>query len=86
MIQIHPNPAYETITYQFSQANEEVLNIRIIDVTGRILKDENVNAIRGFNSFNTPVSELPAGVYYLQIRSNSDNPSSTPRQVQFMKN
>ncbi|MBL0102987.1 MAG: T9SS type A sorting domain-containing protein [Bacteroidetes bacterium] len=86
MIQIHPNPAYETITYQFSQANDEVLNIRIIDVTGRILKDENVNAIRGFNSFNTPVSELPAGVYYLHIRSNSDNPSSTPRQVQFMKN
>jgi hypothetical protein len=85
-IQIHPNPASESITYQFNQGYDEVLSIRIIDVTGRILKEETINAIKGFNTISTSVSDLSGGVYYLQIRTNESGKDTGTRQVQFMKN
>lgn len=85
VIQIHPNPVSDELNYQFIQANDDVLSVRILDVTGRVVKEEITNAVHGFNSSSLDVSKLATGSYYLQLRSTTSDSTDTPRQIQFLK-
>ncbi|MBL0102986.1 MAG: T9SS type A sorting domain-containing protein [Bacteroidetes bacterium] len=85
-LQVHPNPAAETITYEFLQSFDDVLEVKILDMTGRLVKEETINVSRGFNSAHLDINELATGSYYLQLRSASSVTNDTPRQIQFMKN
>jgi hypothetical protein len=83
---LYPNPAASSITYQYFQNNDEQLEVRILDVTGRVITSEIVTSLRGFNTTTTSIDELAAGVYYLQIRSLDPLNMKGPRQTQFFKN
>ena len=85
-ISLYPNPASESITYQFYQNNDEQLEVKILDITGREIKNEIVSSLKGFNTTTTTISELSAGVYYLQIRSLNPHNLKGVRQTQFFKN
>ena len=84
-VSIYPNPASETLTYQFYQNSEEDLEIRIIDVTGREVLNQTMTAQRGFNTATTSIESLSSGVYYLQVRNVSSPNSNSPRHTQFFK-
>ncbi len=84
-ISIFPNPVSETLAYQFYQNNEEELEIRIIDVTGREISKETITAQSGFNTATTSIESLSSGVYYLQIKSVNSLHSNSPRNTEFFK-
>ena len=84
-ISIYPNPATETLTYQFYQNGDEVLEVQIVDMTGRTVFIENTVAIRGFNSTTVSIENLAGGAYNLLIRSLNTKNSTSPRHAQFFK-
>ena len=84
-ISIYPNPASETLTYQFFQNGEDVLEVRITDMTGREVSKELISAQRGFNSTTISIENFASGVYNLQIRSLNSQNSTSPRYTQFFK-
>jgi hypothetical protein len=58
--------------------------VSITDLTGRVIRREEITTLRGFNSFTYDVDDLAAGAYYLKIE-NSEN-ESVRLQAQFFKN
>jgi len=85
-VSIYPNPASETLTYQFYQSGEDVVEILIVDMMGREVSREVITAQRGFNTSTMSIENLANGVYNLQIRSVNSTNSITPRYTQFFKN
>lgn len=68
---IYPNPA--TNVLNINTSSEELVQISIIDITGRIVDQQTITG--GFGSLN--ISNLPQGVYQLKLQGNSINTNQT---------
>jgi hypothetical protein len=83
-IDVYPNPANTTITYQFIHEEESELIVNVVDIAGRVVYIEKIIAHKGTNTLTSRIDELAAGAYYLRISSSE---SDVPKyQVQFFKN
>jgi hypothetical protein len=85
-ISVFPNPASTKITFQFYQQSEAPVLMRIIDVTGRSVKEQTLNTEKGFNTFYLDVDDLAKGVYYIQLKTNNQTDDNAIRQSRFFKN
>lgn len=75
---MYPNPAQQNITVDFILDNKSDVTIQIIDITGRIVLENNFeNLIEGRNSVNMNISEIKNGFYF--IKTESINSSVTSR-------
>ena len=54
----------------FSSGNNSQLNLEIIDLQGRILKKEKVNATSGVNYSQIDLNDISAGMYFIRVRNN----------------
>jgi endonuclease I len=63
-----PNPTVGEFTLFYQTKENESVVIRLIDVTGRVLSQQNVNATAGANSFSLDYKDIAKGVYTLQIQ------------------
>ena len=70
-LQIFPNPAKNILYIQASGENEKA-TVQIIDVTGRIIKEEKIS-LNGNTSFSIDINNLPDGLYNLILKSKSIN-------------
>jgi len=71
LMNIHPNPATERISFNLIVENEEVVEVFLTDILGNtvaVILNETLSA--GIWSFNYSVSNIPAGVYSLSARGN----------------
>lgn len=68
-ISLAPNPASNAISIQTSCAFEEIGKISVIDMTGRIVKNENRSLIKGLNTINIDLTDLKAGLYLFSIQT-----------------
>ena len=59
---VYPNPATDKITLQL-EGTASVLNLEILDLSGRSIRRENLNA----NQTELDISELQNGVYFIRI-------------------
>ena len=66
---IYPNPASDAVTLKFD--SNEGLNAQIVvsDLMGRSIVSKNVEILRGVNEQNLNISNLPNGIYFVQLRS-----------------
>ncbi len=62
--QLFPNPASKEVALQF-EANSTVQNIQVINVAGAVVYNQNFNNSLSQHTIN--VSELKAGVYFVQV-------------------
>ncbi|MBI1193718.1 MAG: DUF4331 domain-containing protein [Bacteroidetes bacterium] len=69
-VSLYPNPAQNALDVQYSATDAERMQYRVIDLTGRVLMENNV-AANGNGSFRLDISALPVGNYYLQLIQNS---------------
>ncbi|MCB0516226.1 MAG: choice-of-anchor L domain-containing protein [Chitinophagales bacterium] len=69
LLQIVPVPARENIISYFTSANAQQVTISVFDVSGRQQSTQTTSAQIGNNSFSISISDLPTGVYLLQIKT-----------------
>jgi hypothetical protein len=66
-ISLYPQPAKDLLTISLNYFYEPTVEIKITDVAGKMIRNENLAVKNGKTGFNT--SEFPDGVYLLQIIS-----------------
>ncbi len=64
---LSPNPANNLVTLYYSTETETPLNISIIDVTGRVVAQQNTLATQGDNTINLATNQLPQGYYVVEL-------------------
>lgn len=68
---VYPVPFNDKINVDFTSQKSDAVNISIMDASGRLVISKKVNSTSGVNSTQVNTSQLPSGVYILNIQ-NSD--------------
>jgi hypothetical protein len=66
-LHVFPNPAVETLTLSFNQDRPGIVRIRITDMNGKTIKQQEERMTMGKVSINIDVSHLMAGTYVLSL-------------------
>jgi hypothetical protein len=66
---IYPNPASTEVAIIFSSDREENYSIRIVDVTGRVVINQNEASVIGDNQYQLNLSSLAKGVYMVILQN-----------------
>ena len=64
---VFPNPTRGQITMLLSAPTNETINIRVMDLAGRILETRQVNVLTGNNSIPFDLSKQAKGQYLIQV-------------------
>jgi hypothetical protein len=81
-VEVFPNPANASITYQFYYPESTELTLDIMDISGRVVLTEKISVQKGINQLTSSIETLAAGVYNLRINT----PERGILQKQFFKN
>ena len=65
-----PNPANEMLYASWAASTEQPATLRVLDMTGRQVAQYTAQA--GAASFELPLNNLPAGLYFLEVRQGSE--------------
>ncbi len=68
-VKMFPNPVVEDLNISFLSANDSEVSVQIVDLFGRILKEDEFYAQEGDNRFAITVSELISGPYVLILKN-----------------
>jgi hypothetical protein len=67
-LSVYPNPANEMVTVSFKTNNPENYNVKVLDIFGRTVKEENARSISGENSHPLTLDALAKGVYMIVVK------------------
>jgi PKD repeat protein len=67
-LSLYPNPTEESVNLRFSIATDEKANVLIRDISGKVLQQSELFAKQGSNLVMLDVSDLAAGMYFVQLR------------------
>ncbi len=67
---LYPIPSQNFITLEYSSLTSDNISWNIMDASGRILKNGNVQVESGLNQIEIQHLDLPSGVYIIQIHQN----------------
>jgi len=72
-LRIVNNPATDKLTLSFSSANDQVAQIRVYDMAGRLQMDQKINVYQGSNLVSLPLSStFKSGMYAVEVNAGSD--------------
>jgi hypothetical protein len=66
-LRLFPNPANDNLTLTFSSETTGLMEVRLLDQTGRVVSNERLNATVGANNHQLDVSRFASGIYQLQL-------------------
>lgn len=66
---IYPNPATNDFTVLFEASSNETASLKLYDITGKILRIENINQLEGNNKINLDVTNITNGIYIVELRN-----------------
>lgn len=72
-LSLMPNPVQNKTTAIINATADETAQLKIIDNTGRIVKVMNISLVKGKNNFVLDISNLKAGLYYIDVTGKSIN-------------
>ena len=70
-INVYPVPTNGEVKVEYQIEENLPLTFKVLDVLGRTLEVQKVNAIAGFNSINFDLSNLPSAMYMITMESGS---------------
>jgi len=71
---VYPNPFTNQLKVDFNSTVAENATVKVVDIAGRLLKEETAQLIEGNCKINICcMNELPAGMYFLHINSSQTN-------------
>jgi len=73
---LQPNPSSDSVTVVWEQSESEMVLLQIVDMQGKIIFFQKINAATGRNEWgwdgrNTQGAKVPAGNYALQLQGNN---------------
>lgn len=78
---VYPNPVSKQFIISISSPKQQVLNISIVDVLGKIVYKQNTTTVFGNNNINIGVEHLLKGNYILKLTDVSGNIISTQKII-----
>ena len=82
VINIFPTVATSQVNIEYATTKNETINIKIVDITGKLIETKNVNATTGNNIFYYDCSKLYTGNYFM-IFSNKNELMKTKQFSKF---
>lgn len=67
LTQLYPNPTDGQLNIHFNAPDEEILTVRILDITGRVVLQNRLKAQLGQNQIQMTVQNLTVGSYFVQL-------------------
>jgi hypothetical protein len=68
-LSVFPNPVGETLHLEFNLPGQEIVFIRLTDIHGRVLRQQELRAVAGDNQALLDCVGLPAGTYLVSLSS-----------------
>jgi hypothetical protein len=68
-----PNPGKERIAFQYYLPQNAMVHFSILDITGKVVKTESKEAKGGMSTVELKISELPSGIYFLNLNAGGFN-------------
>lgn len=72
-LDIYPNPATDKLNVVFQSESAETVAIRLINISGQVVKEEFPGSTAGNFHSVLDVKALPEGIYFLKLESSSTN-------------
>ncbi len=64
---VYPNPSTGLFSVLCTLSNPEVLDVNVVDVTGREVYKKSVKAVAGSNEYQVALANIVSGLYYLSV-------------------
>ncbi len=64
---LYPNPTSDLAHIRLESAAQSLAQIRVIDISGKLVFHEQIMVKKGLNNFELPVQQLSSGYYTLQL-------------------
>lgn len=71
VVSIYPNPTRATINIDLSTNNVSITEVKLLDMSGRVVKSVTAQTTKGLNNIQMDLSEIANGVYGIQIFENN---------------
>ena len=72
-VNIYPNPADNQLNISFDAKHNSDIEISFVDISGRIIMQDDYSVNQGINSFNLNLSDISQGMYILNITENTSS-------------
>lgn len=63
---IYPNPSQDNLTISINSSIQQTARLEIVDVTGKVIHQENTNLMQGGNSKTIKINHLSSGTYIVR--------------------
>lgn len=67
-IDIYPNPSDGVFNLMINSYANEVYDISVVDITGKLVHKENINCSSGINNTTLSLTSLQKGLYFVNVR------------------
>jgi hypothetical protein len=68
---VYPNPATDVLNIDLTLFQADKLNLRLVDMTGKLLKEEVVEGADGDNHLRFDINGVAKGLYLLEVATPS---------------
>lgn len=72
-LQLSPNPASETVKISFRPVNSFKGSVRLLDLLGKTIWKSESDFVAGTNNLELDVSEIPNGLYFIELTDGMNN-------------
>jgi hypothetical protein len=66
--ELYPNPTTGKTSIRFSRESDEMVSLRIFDIAGRVMKNENITTVKGLNVHEIDFSTFDKGLYMIELK------------------
>lgn len=70
---LYPNPTKGNVHISFIAKDQERFTIKITDMLGNLISDQQITCVIGFNSFEIDLDKIAKGLYVVNVRSDNNN-------------
>ena len=72
-IKVYGNPVQDKLTFSYSSNATQAIDVRVYDITGKILMSQKVNSAEGTNMLSLPLNAtFKSGMYVVEVSDGSD--------------
>ncbi|MCB0514828.1 MAG: T9SS type A sorting domain-containing protein [Bacteroidetes bacterium] len=69
---VYPVPSSDLLNVEFNASTEGAVIVRVYDVTGRMVTEQQIDVTAGLNKHQLDIRQLPVGNYFLTLTNGTD--------------